>query len=39
MRVNFDAEPPAIFCTRSCRSSPLSSFSCFDKSFLDLKTN
>lgn len=35
--VNFDAEPPAIFCTRRARSSPFSSDSCFAKSFLDLE--
>ena len=34
--VSFDAEPPAIFCTRSVRSSFFSSSSCFDRSFLDL---
>ena len=34
--VNFDAEPPAIFCTRSDSNSSLSSLSCFDKSFFDL---
>ena len=34
--VNFDAEPPAIFCTRRVRSSVFSSESCFVKSFLDL---
>lgn len=35
--VNFAAEPPAIFWTRSVRSSFLSSASCFDKSFFDLR--
>ena len=34
--VSFAAEPPAIFCTRSVKSSFLSSVSCFDKSFFDL---
>jgi hypothetical protein len=35
--VNFDAEPPAIFCTRRVSSSFFRSDSCLDKSFLDLK--
>ena len=34
--VNLAAFPPAIFCTRSVRSSPLSSVNCFDRSFFDL---
>jgi hypothetical protein len=38
IRVSFDAEPPAIFCTRRVRSSVLSSASCFSRSFLFLCT-
>lgn len=34
--VSFEAEPPRIFCTRSERSSFLSSLSCLVKSFFDL---
>lgn len=34
--VSFDADPPAIFCTRRVRSSFFNSTSCLDKSFFDL---
>ena len=36
--VSFDADPPAIFCTRRVSSSFFNSASCFDKSFLDLES-
>lgn len=36
--VSFEAEPPAIFCTRKLKSSPFNSASCLDKSFFDLET-